>query len=312
MLMSHSERSIDAYIQYKVTVVTGRPDEERRAVLGARERVRRAGVLRGPRRRRPGLDLLPRHYDWKVPFDGRIVAVGGHLHGGAKDMWMSQPACDDRRILDNAPHFGMPDHIYYKARPILHEPGPFDTRYFMSRGHPRAQARSSGSTRDYDNSAPHPRVMAISHVYVTPDKSIPKGCPPLPADAVHVTKPGPFRAEPPEVSVPLNRVSRKGRTETFNARPGERQAGQVRHHRRPPRQQVQPGPHLGAGGRFGDVALRRRDPAQRPLRLRPAAGRQPDAQRRQDLHDDLPQPGHYELFCYLHPMTMHEVVEVTG
>ena len=67
------------------------------------------------------------------PFDGRIVAVGGHLHGGAKDMWLSQPRCGNRRLLDTAPRFGMPNHLYYRARPILHEPGPVDTRYFLSR-----------------------------------------------------------------------------------------------------------------------------------------------------------------------------------
>ena len=69
---------------------------------------------------------------------------------------MSQPRCGNRRILDNAPHFGTPDHLYYAARPILHEPGPFDTRYFMSRpeGIPvRKRRGTSGSTPAYDNSA---------------------------------------------------------------------------------------------------------------------------------------------------------------
>ena len=73
-----------------------------------------------------------RTYDWRVPFDARIVAVGGHLHGGAKDMLLSQPECGGRRLLDTAPRYGMPDNLYYTARPILHEPGPVDTRYFLS------------------------------------------------------------------------------------------------------------------------------------------------------------------------------------
>ena len=37
-----------------------------------------------------------------------------------------------RRLLDTAPRYGMPDDLYYRARPLLHEPGPIDTRYFLS------------------------------------------------------------------------------------------------------------------------------------------------------------------------------------
>ncbi len=148
--------SIDAYIQYKVTVVTGRPMKTvepfwvRANGCGAQVSY---AVLGGGA---PG-STYSRFYDWRIPFDGRIVAAGGHLHGGAKDMWMSQPRCGNRRILDNSPRFGMPDHIYYKARPILHEPGPFDTRYFMSRtGIPVRKGEIIRLNADYDNSAPAP------------------------------------------------------------------------------------------------------------------------------------------------------------
>ena len=47
-------------------------------------------------------------------------------------MWLAQPRCAHRRLLDNRPSYGMPDHLYYRARPTLHEPGPVDTRYFLS------------------------------------------------------------------------------------------------------------------------------------------------------------------------------------
>ena len=40
--------------------------------------------------------------------------------------------CGGRRLLDTTPRYGMPDNLYYTARPILHEPGPVDTRYFLS------------------------------------------------------------------------------------------------------------------------------------------------------------------------------------
>ena len=36
----------------------------------------------------------------------------------------------------------------------------------------------------------------------------------------------------------------------------------------------------------------------------------PTLSRRRDQDLALRKPGRYELFCYLHPMTMHEVVDV--
>jgi plastocyanin len=312
MLMSHSERSIDAYIQYKVTVVTGRPMKNVEPFWvranGCGAQVSYAVLGDGG----PG-STYARHYDWKVPFDGRIVASGGHLHGGAQDMWMSEPACGDRRILDNTPHFGTPDHIYYKARPILHEPGPFDTRYFMSReGIPVHKGEIIRLNANYDNSAPHPRVMAISHVYVTPDSSIPKGCAPLPADAIEVTKPGPFRAEPPAVSVPLNRITPGGKTESFTLDPADAKpvksgsTVELLDNKFSPRHISLP-----VGGsvtwRFADAI-----PHNVLFASGPRLVGSPTLSDGKTYTTTFTKAGHYELFCYLHPMTMHEVVEVTG
>ena len=65
---------------------------------------------------------------------------------------MSQPQCGDRRIRQLAA-LRDADHIYYKARPILHEPGPFDTRYFMSRTASRCARANHRLNAAYDNSA---------------------------------------------------------------------------------------------------------------------------------------------------------------
>jgi plastocyanin len=315
MLMSHSERSIDAYIRYTVTVVTGRamkavePFWVRANGCGAQVSY---AVLGGGG---PG-STYTRSYDWKVPFDGRIVAAGGHLHGGARDMWMSQPRCGNRRILDNAPHFGMPDHIYYRARPILHEPGPFDTRYFMSRtGIAVRKGEIIRLNAGYDNSAPHPRVMAIAHVYVVPDRALPKAaaaCAPLPADAVELTKPGPFRAEPPAVPVPLNRIGKDGRTETFDLDPAA--AKPVRSGSTVELEDLKFSPshiRIAVGGsvrwRFADAIAHNVLFASGPRLVG-----SPTLSHGQTYTTTFTAPGHYELFCYLHPMTMHETVEVTG
>jgi plastocyanin len=311
MLMSHSERIVNAYIQYKVTVVTGRsmkrvePFWVRANGCGAQ--VSYAVLGDGG----PG-STYTRFYNWRIPFDGRIVAAGGHLHGGARDMWMTQPRCGNRRILDNAPRFGMPDHIYYTARPILHEPGPFDTRYFMSReGIPVRKGEVIRLNAGYDNSAPHPRVMAISHVYLVRDDGVPRRCAPLPADAVHLTKPGPSRAEPPAISVPLNRIGKNGRTETFTLDPAG--AKRVRSGTTVDlRDNAFKPAHISvrAGGsvtwRFADAI-----PHNVLFASGPRLVGSPTLSHGRTYTTTFVAPGHYELFCYLHPMTMHETVEVT-
>jgi plastocyanin len=228
-------------------------------------------------------------------------------------MWLSQPRCQDRRILDNSPRFGTPDHIYYRARPILHEPGPFDTRYFMSRtGIPVRKGEVIRLSADYDNSAPHPRVMAISHIYLARDSSIPKGCAPLPGDAVQITKPGPFRAEPPAVAVPLNRIGKDGRTETFTLDPAD--AKRVKSGATIDLEDLKFTPSHIQVRVGGSVKWRFADPI--PHNVLFASGPRlvgsPTMSHGKTYTTTFTAPGHYELFCYLHPMTMHETVEVTG
>src|SRR3954471_2353755 len=108
MLMSHSERSIDAYVRYKVTVVTGRSMTSVQPFWiranGCGSQVSYPVLGDGAR----GSSSV-RSYDWKIPFDGRIVAAGGHLHGGAKDMWLSQPRCGGRRLLGTAARYRVAD-----------------------------------------------------------------------------------------------------------------------------------------------------------------------------------------------------------
>ena len=170
MLMSHSMEAFNVYIRYRVTVET-----DRRLTPVHAFWVRANGcspsvsypVYGGGA---PGSTDL-RRYDWTAPYDARIVAVGGHLHGGAKDMWLSQPRCEDRRLLDTRPFFGMPDHLYYRVRPVLHEPGPMDTHYFLSQdrhrdpqgredpAHRRLRRREPAPARDVD----HARLPRARH-----------------------------------------------------------------------------------------------------------------------------------------------------
>ena len=92
MLMSHSIRPKNAYIRYRVKVVTGKRLTAVRPFWlranGCGKQVSYPVPGGGP----PG-STSRRSSTWRVPMDGRIVAVGGHLHGSAKNMWLSQPRC---------------------------------------------------------------------------------------------------------------------------------------------------------------------------------------------------------------------------
>jgi plastocyanin len=311
MLMSHSIRAKNAYIRYRVTVRTGERMTPVRPIWvranGCGKQVSYPVTGGGG----PG-STTRRSYLWRVPMSGRIVAVGGHLHGGARNMTLSQPRCGGRRLLDTAPGFAMPDHLYYRARPILHEPGPIDTRYFLSRtGIPVRKGERLRLTGSYEASQPHPRVMAIMHVYLAPAREAPKRCKPLPKDRRELVKSIPVRKTPPLVRVPLSSVRRDGRTYAVTA-----PEAAPRHIRR----------------RRATVDLRQG--AFRPAHISVPLGarvtwRFQDATAHNVLFANGPSligtptlshgathtsrfrvPGRYELFCYLHPMTMHEVVDV--
>jgi plastocyanin len=240
------------------------------------------------------------------------VAAGGHLHGGAKDMWLSQPGCGDRRLLDNRPAYGMPDHLYYRARPILHEPGPVDTRYFMS---PTGVAAKQGEvlrlSATYD--AEHPRTaMAVMHVYVARAPGVAGGCAALPADAVHLSKPLPTRADPPWTRVELTRLNARGRLETITSPPwpatplasgSEVEVGDAG---------VDP-PYISLAGP-GTITWRGSGSVAHNVRLAdgPRLVATPNLTRTSSWTSTLPVPGRYTLFCTRHPMTMHAFIDVAG
>jgi plastocyanin len=245
-----------------------------------------------------------------VPYDLKIVAAGGHLHAGARDMWLSQPRCENRRLLDSRPAFGMPDHIYYAARPILHEPGPVDTRYFLSS---TGLAATKGEVIRINAAyaADHPRaVMAVMHVYVARERNRAAGCPPLPPDRIELTKPGPTRAEAPPVTVPLTGLDPNGHTYPITGALGPATALadgamiKVADDGFYPRQIALAGPATlswaSVGSMFHNVRLADGPRMIATPTLTP--GRQ--------WATSLAVSGRYRLFCTWHPMTMHAIVDV--
>jgi plastocyanin len=310
MLMSHSMRAIRVYIRYRVTVATHvkltpvRPFWVRANGCGRHVTFPITGDGG------PGSSTRS-EYLWRVPLDGRIVAVGGHLHGGAQEMWLSQPRCGGRELLDTAPRYGMPDNLYYRVRPILHEPGPTDTRYFLSAtGIPVHRGERLRLTATYDNAQPHPRVMAIMHIYIAPALQRSRGCPPLPADGQELVKPGPVRTEPPQVHVPLTGLAPTGHTYTIQSRPQDAvplasgATVELRNLRFTPWHISLP---AGAA-----LTWRFADPIAHDVLFAngPRVMGSPTRLGGRTFTTTFTVPGHYEMFCYLHPLTMHQIVEV--
>ena len=82
--------------------------------------------------------------DFTLPEAGRIIAGGGHIHGGARRLTLTEPGCDDREIGRSVPTWGTPDHPFYNVKPILHEPGPINMTGFGTRDRDPDRGRADG------------------------------------------------------------------------------------------------------------------------------------------------------------------------
>ena len=307
MLMSHSIRPARVYVEWTMRIRTGRrltpvtPYWIRPNGCAASYTVPGGGPP-GSTDRRSGI--------WRAPADGRIVAAGGHLHAGARDLRLSDPGCH-RALLDARPLFGRPDDPVYAVRPVLHEPGPIATRYFLSRtGIPVRRGQPLRITGRYDGEHPRARVMSILHLYLAP----PRGragprCAPLPRDRRELLTRGDGRTDPPYEPVPFTVMDDQGGIEQVGDLPGL------------------PTP-LGAGGtvdlvgnRFspekvaipvgGVLRWRFRDPEVHNVLFAdgPAVVGSP-TRRSGTTSARFRRPGTYRLFCPLHPITMHQEVVV--
>jgi plastocyanin len=165
-------------------------------------------------------------YDYKMPESGRIVAGGGHVHGGAKKLKVSEPDCHNRTVFQSKPAWGEPDHPFYNVRPILHEPGPISMSAMWSqKGYPVAKGEHVRLTADYDGQRPHTRVMGISMIYVAPG-DVPR-CGKPPGDIQHFQpaklKGIPYRTHTPKFTVPLTALDKNGKAHEIEQPPGARQ-----------------------------------------------------------------------------------------
>ncbi len=169
-----------------------------------------------------------RTYELPAPESGRILSGGGHLHGGGKEIAISQPDCGNREIFSSKPAWGMPDHPFYTVRPILHEPGPISmSGWISSQGFPVQKGQRIRLTSRYDNSRPHTRVMGIGVLYLAPGE-VNEACAPPPTDGQSIqladVRGEKYRTKTPKFAVPLTGVDSRGRAVSISRPPGKTRA----------------------------------------------------------------------------------------
>ncbi len=313
MLMNHQNRSNTAFIQYRVVVETRR---RLKAVTPYWVRVTKCRSATDPIFNVPGGgppgSTVRRASLFQLPRAGRLVSANAHVHGGSKDLVISQPRCGDRPLMSSKPLYGLPSHPYYNVLPVLHEPGPIATSWpRTATGIPVSAGEPLRITSLYDGELPHTRVMAIMHLYVHHGRAPPAaGCAPLPGDLLNSLPAKPGRPEPPRVRVPLTGLGAGGRARTISKPIGPTRvysgdaAVRIRERSYNVRNLSIP---LGAS-----VSWRSFDPIWHNATLAngPVGFSSPMLDRRERYSQRFTKPGLYRLFCTLHPVDMTQAIQV--
>ena len=139
---------------------------------------------------------------YTVPEDGRIIGAQGHLHGGGRYQTVTNTSCENRRLWRSQAYYAMPDHIFYRVRPILHEPSPVSmSRTIAPDGIPVSAGDKLRLRAVYDNHLPHTRVMSIMMGYLAAGEVEP--CAEATGDLLTQDVPRSFRKPYPLSRVPL-------------------------------------------------------------------------------------------------------------
>ena len=319
MFMNHRATQDSAYIQYSITYV---PDNAPSAASMTAVKpywldvvnCRADPIYNVKGDGGPG-STDDRSFDLTMPESGRIIAGGGHVHGGAHELTITEPDCGDRTIAESIPTWGLPDNPFYQVRPVLHEPGPINMSAWGSEsGVPIAAGQRLRLNSLYDDSLPHVRVMGISIVYVAPDPSVTpaQGCGPLPGDIVNVGTDQPGRPGPIPYKIPLTGLDPSGNAVTIKNPPGKLQT-------------LKSGSELLVGDHFFlDKNVKIRKGATLNWRFASddlhnvTLANGPVGLGSENLNDDrgfskrFNRRGTYRLFCALHPVEMTERVVVVG
>jgi plastocyanin len=248
-----------------------------------------------------------RSADIQIPEAGRIVAAGGHVHGGARKLTLTQPACGNRVLGESVPTWGLARHPFYNVRPVLHEPGPVEMTGFGSQsGIPIAAGETLRLNSLYENSRPHVRVMGIMIAYFDPDPAVTSPCGPLPDDLQVLRSDRPGRHGPVRFRIPLIGFNERGRAVPINAPPGPVRrlpngatidVGDL--YFSEPNVRIRRGSRLS--WRFGGELLHNLTLANGPVAI--GTDNLDDGR---EYGRTFRRPGTYRLFCSLHPVQMTE------
>ncbi len=309
MLMNHRKQVDTAYIQYRVTYDT-QPLTPVKPFWLDIENCKADPVFDVPGGKKRG-STTRNSSVWNVPESGRIVAAGGHVHGGAKqlDLKRTGPDCT---LYSSKPTWGRKSHPFYKVKPVLHEPGPINMTGFTSaQGMPVRQGERLRLDADYDGELLHTRVMGIMVLFLAPDESAPAShsCAP-PADLRNWRTRSRGRSKPPRFKVPLIGLDRKGKARVIAAPKGARRKLRS-----------------GATVRVGDNFFSRRNISMKAgstLKWKfnskflhnvtvadgPRGFSSVHLDQGRVYKTKLRAPGTYKLFCALHPVQMTETIKV--
>jgi plastocyanin len=312
MVMHHRAGEQEFYVEYRVTV-DPRPVIPVKpywlSVIPCTPDPQWTVPGNGPRTHR-------RTRTFTMPEAGRIVAAGGHLHGGARALTLTQPRCKDHALVRNMPAYAPAGDPLYKVRPLLHEPDPKSISWWQSAtGWAIAKGEKLKVTAAYDGTRPHTRVMGIEHVYLAPPAPTPApaGCAPPPPDAqtLGAEFPNP-RLNPPAVTLTLARLGADGvaRPTTKGEGPSRNVKGGVasvfvRDFTFGPRQLTVP---RGAVVRWHFAEAVKHDVT---LADGPEGFASPWLEKGGKYAHRFTQPGTYLLHCSLHSAYMSQVVKVT-
>jgi plastocyanin len=248
---------------------------------------------------------------WKLPVSGRIVAMGGHMHGGARNLTVSEPNCGGRTIYTAQPTYATPEDPLYAVKPLLHEPDPKHISWSQSaNGWNAPRGTRLRVTAAYDAERPHMRVMGIAHVYVARGPAAAEACVPPPADALSLDAPFAGRRDPPAVDLTLATLGRDG-----VATPIDRPAGRLVRRRGDTRVRVnhfafkKPNLSIPRGSRitwsFGGRTRHDATLARGPVGFASPFSSHDDRWSRR-----FETPGAYRIYCSLHPVYMSQYVRV--
>jgi hypothetical protein len=309
MAMNHTSLRREAYVEYRVTV-----DQSPGLTPVKPYWLSVVPCISDPQYTvpggRPAGSVSKRSLTFTMPESGRIVAIGGHLHGGSTELVTSQPACGNRTLAVSDPTYGTADDPLYSVRPLLHEPDPRRISWSQwSDGWGIAAGDRLKVTALYDASRPHMRVMGIAHVYLAPDPAVQPGCSAPPAAGETLGPDFAGRPDPPNVLLTLARW--RGFGESI---PIERPDGRFVRRRGDATVRVNGfsfAPRLlsiprGATvrWRFGDDRIHDATLVRGPRGFATATVRNRTQSQRFSV------PGEYRLYCSIHPVLMSQVVRV--